>query len=96
MVSVGIAVHVFQNVPLDTVMPGSGGRGSNGNRVPFVMCMPPMVAVMLWWVFRRRPLSQGKSALVRRYDLSGVIPVLLVICQVGTAQSLFDAAALTG
>lgn len=96
LMCIGLTVHVFQNVPLDTVLPGSGRRGSNGNRVPYVMCMPPIVAVMIWRVFRRRPLRQGKNALVRRYVLAGVIPALLVVGQAGVAHSLFEAAGLTG
>lgn len=86
----GVAVYVLQNIPLDTVLPNSGRRGSNENSAPFVLGIPPVVLVLIWWAGRNHP-TQERSTPVRRYVLPYVFPLVAVVGQVILAKDLLVA-----
>ena len=92
-----ITVDVLQAIPWDTRLPDSGRRGGDGPTAPYRLIMPLVVMMMLWWVFRRRPLRTGKYARVRRYVLGAVVPVLVVVGQIWNRQALMaEAGVLPG
>lgn len=91
---IGLAVYVFQNVPLDTRLPTNGRRGREGTPVPYAMLMPPAVMMIIWWVGRRRPLRPGKSGLVRRYVFAALIPLAAVTGQALAVRSLIEVGAI--
>ena len=96
LLCIGLAVYVFQNVPLDTRLPNNGRRGREGTPVPYAMLMPPVVMMIIWWVGRRRPLRPGKSGLIRRYVFAALIPLAAVTGQALAVRSLIEVGALGG
>lgn len=96
VICIGLTAYVLHNVPSDTRLPFSGRRGVDELSVPYAMIMPSVVMVMIWWVGKRRPLRPGKSALVRKYVFSALIPLAVVTGQVETVRMLIEIGALGG
>lgn len=85
-----VAVYVLQSIPLDTVLPNSRRRGNIGNTAPFVLGIPPVLLVMIWWAGKNHP-KQERSTPVRRYVLPFVFPLAAVVGQVIMAKDLLVA-----
>lgn len=90
MCCLGVAVYVLQSIPLDTELPNSGRRRSLGDSAPFVLGVPPVVLILIWWAGRNHP-KQERSTPVRRYVLPFVFPVAAVVGQVIMAKELLVA-----
>ena len=85
-----IAGYVLQNIPLDTVLPNSGRRGSKENPAAFVLGVPPVLLVLIWWAGRNHP-KQERSTPVRRYVLPVVFPLMAVVGELILAKELLVA-----
>ncbi|TFC44732.1 MULTISPECIES: hypothetical protein [Cryobacterium] len=93
VVSAGIAVFVFVNVPWDTRMPYDGKYNRSGNGIPMqIALLPVLILLFRLWRTGKKPDAHhmGKGSRVGYYILA---PAMILAC--GVAQWVMGQTILT-
>ncbi|CEA06759.1 hypothetical protein BN1051_00115 [Arthrobacter saudimassiliensis] len=98
VVCIGIAIYVFQNVPMETRLPYTGRFGRNGIPMPLaISAVPFALVVMLRPSWGRRAHHMGKKKRVAYYVLLSAILIGAVYGQRVMAETLMiEAGVLSG